>query len=143
MYISCIFKKLIWESHDITNPMEMKNTFIAYRPLWEPTSQGSPHLQYATPRRFPSYLLLTLLLYFFSSFTFPGAPYRIFFPFVPRFPCHFYHVVIEQTKTNGFPFQFHNILLIWIMQKYTFVYVYLNISLSLGYQISCYLQKTI
>ena len=41
-------------------------------------------------------------LLFPLSFTFPGAPYRIFLLFLP---CHFHFVVIEQqfflTKTNG------------------------------------------
>ena len=32
----------------------------------------------------------------FPSFTFSGAPYRIFFLFLPWLPCHFYPVVIEQ-----------------------------------------------
>ena len=34
----------------------------------------------------------------FSSFTFPGAPYRIFLPFLPWLPCHFYLVVITTTN---------------------------------------------
>ena len=29
----------------------------------------------------------------FSSFTIPGAPYRIFLPFLPWLPCHFNFVV--------------------------------------------------
>ena len=29
----------------------------------------------------------------FSSFTFPGAPYRIFLPFLPWLTCHFYLVI--------------------------------------------------
>ena len=33
---------------------------------------------------------------FFSSFTFPDAPYRIFLLFLPWIPCYFYLVVIEQ-----------------------------------------------
>ena len=43
-------------------------------------------------RRFPSYLLLYLL----SSFTFPGAPYRIFLLCLPWLPSHFY--LIEQQQ---------------------------------------------
>ena len=34
----------------------------------------------------------------FSSFTFPGAPYRIFIPHLPRFPCHFYLVIEQQQQ---------------------------------------------
>ena len=34
----------------------------------------------------------------FSSFTSPGAPYRIFHLFLPRLPCHFYLVVIRQQQ---------------------------------------------
>ena len=52
----------------------------------------------STPRRSPSYLLLTLLLYFLSIFTFLGAPYQIFLLFLPWLPWHFYHVVIEQQQ---------------------------------------------
>ena len=59
-----------------------KNMYIHFQP---------PKL---TPRRFPSHLLLDFL----SSFTFPGTPYRIFLPYLPRFPCHFYLVVIEQNQ---------------------------------------------
>ena len=33
-----------------------------------------------------------------ASFTFPDAPYHIFFLFLPWHPCHFYHVVIEQQQ---------------------------------------------
>ena len=35
---------------------------------------------------------------FFSSFTFTGAPYRIFLLFLPWFPCHSYLVVIKQQQ---------------------------------------------
>ena len=37
----------------------------------------------------------------FSSFTFPGAPYRIFLLFLPWIPCHF-HLVVITTKTTSF-----------------------------------------
>ena len=45
-------------------------------------------------------VLSSLYLYFisFSSFTFPDVPYRIFFLYLPRLPCHFYIVVIEQQQ---------------------------------------------
>ena len=36
----------------------------------------------------------------FSSFTLPGAPYRIFLLFFPWLPCHFYPVVITATNNN-------------------------------------------
>jgi len=36
----------------------------------------------------------------FSSFTFPGALYRIFLLFLPWLPCHFYFVVIEQQQRH-------------------------------------------
>ena len=42
--------------------------------------------------------LLTFSYIFFSSFTFPGTPYRIFLLFLPWFFCHFYLVVIEQQQ---------------------------------------------
>ena len=45
-----------------------------YWPLWEPTSQGSPHLH--THLQGGSRLTFSYLS--FSSFTFPGVPYRIF-----------------------------------------------------------------
>ena len=32
--------------------------------------------------------------YIFFSYTFPDESYRILFLYLPRFPCHFYHVVI-------------------------------------------------
>ena len=34
----------------------------------------------------------------FSSFTFPGAPYRIFLLFFPWLPCHFYLLIIKQQQ---------------------------------------------
>ena len=34
----------------------------------------------------------------FSSFTFTGAPYRIFLLFLPWLPSHFYPVIIEQKQ---------------------------------------------
>ena len=34
-----------------------------------------------------------------SSFTFPGAPYRIFLLFPPWLPCHLYPVVLEQQQS--------------------------------------------
>ena len=51
----------------------------------------------STPRRFPSYPLLTLLLYFLFIFYFPRlcTPLHLFLPW---FPYHFY-IVIEQRTT--------------------------------------------
>ena len=67
-------------------------------PLWEPTSQGSPRLQ--TQLQDGSRLIFSVSFPYiaFSSFTFPGAPYRIFLPFPPWLPGNFYLVVIEQQQ---------------------------------------------
>ena len=54
----------------------------------------------STLRRFPSYLLLTLLLYFLFIFTFVGTPYQIFLKYLFRLPCHFLIVVIEHRYNN-------------------------------------------
>ena len=61
--------------------------------LWEPPSNS-------TSWRFPSYLLLTLIIYFLFIFYHPGAPYRISFLFLPSLPCHFYLVFIEQQRKS-------------------------------------------
>ena len=53
-----------------------------------------------TPRRFPFYLILIILLCFLFVFHLPGAPYRIFFLFLPWLPCHFYLVASEQQHVN-------------------------------------------
>ena len=54
-----------------------KNTVTKLaQPLWEPTSQRSPHLHYGSRLTFSS----PLSYISFSCFTFPGAPYRIFLP---------------------------------------------------------------
>ena len=42
----------------------------------------------------------------FSSFTFPGALYRIFLLFLPWLPCHFYLVVITTTTKTYMSFFF-------------------------------------
>jgi len=60
----------------------------------------------STPRRFPSYQFSWPYSYiFFSSFTFPGARYWICLLFLPRLPCHFYLVVIEQQQHAGIFFR--------------------------------------
>ena len=68
-------------------------------PLWEPTSQGSPHLQ----TQLQAVSVLSSLypsLISFSSFKFPGASCRIFLPFLPWLPCHFYRCDFATTR-NG------------------------------------------
>ena len=52
-------------------------------------------------RLFPSYLLCTLSLISFSSFTFPGAPCRIFLLFLPWLPCYFYLIIITTTTFDS------------------------------------------
>ena len=49
-------------------------------------------------RQISSYLILTLLLYFLFIFTFPGAPYWIFYLYLPRLSCHFYLVIEQQSN---------------------------------------------
>ena len=61
--------------------------------------QGPPHLQ-TQIQAVPVLSSQHPFLNWFSSFTFPGASYRIFFLFLPQFPCHFY-LVIEQLSKNG------------------------------------------
>ena len=39
---------------------------------------------------------LTFSYISFSLFTFPGAPYRTFLPWLPRLPCYFYLVIEQQ-----------------------------------------------
>ena len=72
-------------------------------PLWKPTSQGSPHLQ----TQLQNGSRLTFFWPFsyipLSSFTFPGAPNRIFLQFLPWLPCHFYLVFIEQQPPVACP----------------------------------------
>ena len=45
----------------------------------------------------------------FPSFTFLGASYWIFILCLPRFPCHFYLVVIEQHQQLSFYYDFRPI----------------------------------
>ena len=42
--------------------------------------------------------LYRIIFNYISFFTFPSAPYRIFFLLLPWLPCHFYLVVIEQQQ---------------------------------------------
>ena len=49
----------------------------------------------SNPRQFPSYLLLTLLLYFLLIFTLVGTLYWIFLLFRPGLPYHFQLVIIK------------------------------------------------
>ena len=63
-------------------------------PLWEPTSQGSPHLN----TQLHNGSRLTISYISFSSFTFSSAPYRIFPLFLLWLPYHFYLVVIERQQ---------------------------------------------
>ena len=67
-------------------------------PLGVSTSQRSPHLQ--TQLHDGSRLTFCWPFSYisFSSFTFPGASYRIFLLFLPWLPCHFYFVGIEQQQ---------------------------------------------
>ena len=53
----------------------------------------------STPRRIPSYFLLTSTSFVFL--TFPILPCRVFLTCLPRLPCHFDHVVItHRTATR-------------------------------------------
>ena len=47
----------------------------------------------------------------YSSFTFPGAPHKIFFLFLPWLPCHFYLVIITTTFFD--PLSLPHSLLLW------------------------------
>ena len=47
---------------------------------------GSPHLQ-TQLQAVPVLSSLYISIISFSSFTFPGAPYRIFLQFLPWLPC--------------------------------------------------------
>ena len=66
---------------------------------WKKSPPPNSYLTYGcwSPWRFSSYFLLTL---FFSFFTSPGAPYRIFLLYLPKLPCHFY-LVCHQTTGVG------------------------------------------
>ena len=55
---------------------------------------------------------LTFSYISFLSFTFPDAPYRIFHQFLPWLPCYFYLVVIEQHYISFSSFTFPGALII-------------------------------
>ena len=57
----------------------------------------SPHLQ----NQLQDGSRLTFSSISFSFLTFPRAPYRIFLLYLPRLPCHFHIVVIEQQQQLG------------------------------------------
>ena len=66
-------------------------------PLWEPTSQGSPHLQ--TQLQDGSRLTFSWPFSYdpFHLLASPVHPtYRIFLQFLPWLPCHFYLVIKQQ-----------------------------------------------
>ena len=92
--------------------------------FWEQNLLGSPHLQ-TQLQAVPVLSSLYPSLISFSSFTFPGAPYRIFLLFLPWLPCQFYLVVIEQ----------HQLLKSQNNKKYTYIFeidfVSIHISLQL------------
>ena len=68
---------------------------------WESTLQGSLHLQTQLQDGFRLTFSWSFSYIFFSSFTFPGAPYRIFLLLLPWLPCHLFLVVIEQQRKKG------------------------------------------
>ena len=65
-------------------------------PLWESTSQGSPHLQTQLQDGYCLIFSWSFSYISFSSLIFTGALYRIFLLFLPWLPCHFHLSVIEQ-----------------------------------------------
>ena len=64
------------------------NKFLPFLPHLQTQLQDSSRLTFSWPFYYIS----------FSSFTFPGTPYRIFLLYLPSLPCHFYLVVIEQRQ---------------------------------------------
>ena len=69
--------------------------------MWEPTLQGSPHLQSQLQSCYRLTFSWPFSYIYFSSFTFPGTPYRISFLFFCWLPCHFYLAVIEQQQQQA------------------------------------------
>ena len=67
------------------------------------TSLGSPHFQ-TQLQAVPVLSSLYSSLISFSSFTFPSAPYRIFFLFLPLLPCHFILLSSQQQPSNIYIF---------------------------------------
>ena len=72
----CLKKKLLWAAFQLSF-------------LYSGTSESRKRLTNSTSRCFPSYILMTLLMYFI----FQGVPYRTFLLYLPRFACHFYLAV--------------------------------------------------
>jgi len=67
-------------------------------PLWEPTSQGSPHLHTQVQGGSRLTFSWPFSCISFSSSTFPGVTYRIFLLLLHWLPCHFSLAVIEQQQ---------------------------------------------
>ena len=82
--------------------------------VW-PTSQGF-QIQ-AIPILSPLYPSLIS----FSSFTFPGAPYRIFLPFLLWLPCYFYLIVVTEQLQLVFTSCLCHIMVVLFKRWWNFV----------------------